>query len=666
MDNNTEIKPIEKAPSDPPVQINQPVPATLAPAQAPVAQEQTAGVVAQKRPGWMHALRRSLVETIRQKMRKQSALEPEVLPPVMPAAVSAQVNMEVQAMALSYLQKKREPPSLLARFAEFFNVLRVLFSTLLIFALLLVLVISFWKEYDKAEAVVINPINMPAKLEEKGFTSDVIAHKIADQINFIKKTAGTTKQDEHYRLPDKGPDIEVPQANISVNSFVKYIGGLVDHEKRMVGGDVVMLDGERVRLTVRISLDDGILYPERHKNHMILGRHEFWKDFQSDRIIFVESYEGELKDLDNLAYEAAKKILHYNDPYVLSAFLYENDKQACLQELEYCLSQEPKNDDPWAYVLRGNVLDEMQDYSGAVAMYRQAIAEQRKLTDSENSSKTVFSLGYNNSEDSSNTVFSLAYNNWASLLEEIADLPAQQRNALNYSQFTEEATPISSLTEKDYYDAALHMYEKATTCDSNYPIAYIGIGDVLRKEKRYAEAKENYQKTTVLDSQHSWGYQGLGDVEMALNNYRDAIDKYELAIRLENPKRSVGSIRESMEEAFGCWIEEMNLKYPGPQPASGDKKNRASRRSLAALAKQAAAEAPNLDKITLNMAYAYKGWADLEKTLGKVKEARERYQKAIYFAARLTDGNQLGGELKDAAEKTIKDLSLVLKAAATK
>lgn len=589
----------------------------------------------------LRALARKLVP------RKRVVEPTVVLPPSLPDDVLIGRGIQNLASVLADLQKNQKRPSFANRCAEAFNLSRAVLSTLLMLALLSVLMVSLWKEYAKDDAVIIENISMPPQLEQKGYTSGVIANKLADQINHIKKLAGTTKKDESYKLPDSGPDIEVPQANVSLNSIVKYVEGLFAIQKRRVDGEVVALDDHQLRLTLRLSIDDSILYPDHHTDHSLFGFHVFWKDFRSNPTVFVETLDGDLNKLDELLDRASQRVLHYNDPYILAAYLYDKDKQACERELHYCLNQAPQNDNPWAYVLWGNILEDFNDYSGAIAKYQKAIELQKKM---------------NQSADSGGQVFSLAYNNWASVLESMADSLQEKGEALKEKPATEEAGKRYLEEAQNYYEQAKEKYSLASKSDPNYPIAYIGQGDVLKKLGRYCEAFDMYQQTIMLDPQHSWGYDGVGDIYRAWGAYEDAIANYALAVRLQNPLRAANSCRGSMDKTYKLWIAELDAQIASlsdtPKGAGVPKADSPTPANLSyEELRQRGETEREIDRRNMRIAYEYRNWGNLQLEMKKEKEAKEKYQSAIKYVKKLKEQSSMSEDIKADCERLLKELS---------
>ncbi|HEV3470285.1 MAG TPA: tetratricopeptide repeat protein [Pyrinomonadaceae bacterium] len=430
---------------------------------------------------------------------------------------------------------------------DFLTALRASLTITAILLLFTVLAVALWKELSK-KTVVIDRIDLPAELEKMGYTSPVIAKKIADHIVNIKSGAEATANIEEYWLIEASPDIEVPQANISLKSSVHYLRGLFGLYQGVVNGEVVMRS-DGLHMTVRVVRADK--WPPQ---------------------VYVRAVKGRLENIDEMLGEAAQHILHYNDPYVLAAYLYVEKSDDCLAMIQYTLTQEPAADDPWAYVLWASILEDHKDFAGAEKKYRQANETYNEIFQKE---------------------FHVSLNNLGNLLEVKGTELAEEGKAEEARKTLEEA---------------LSKYRRATELNENYALAHVGMGDVLRKLRRYQEAVESYDRSIRLDPQSPYAYIGLGDVlREEVFNFEEALAKYSVAAKLSYSPAILEEVNEKSIISYRMWAECLE----GPRRA--------------ALDGQAAAK----------LAYVYKNWGDTLRGMGRRAEAISKYRRAAELDAEL-------------------------------
>ncbi len=107
-------------------------------------------------------------------------------------------------------------------------------------------------------------------------------------------------------------------------------------------------------------------------------------------------------------------------------------------------------------------------------------------------------------------------------------------------------------------DQAIQMFTQAKTLDSNYALAYAGLGEAYwlkyretRDPKWVQPASENCQRALQLNSQLAPVYVTLGIIEAGAGRHQQALDALEKARQLEPSNPSVFSERGAVEEAMG-------------------------------------------------------------------------------------------------------------------
>jgi tetratricopeptide (TPR) repeat protein len=77
---------------------------------------------------------------------------------------------------------------------------------------------------------------------------------------------------------------------------------------------------------------------------------------------------------DEAVTRAAREVLEMTNPYVLSQYadLIEHDRDTALRLINEAIALDPEN--PYPYLGWGNLLDDKNDHTGAIAKYQQALA----------------------------------------------------------------------------------------------------------------------------------------------------------------------------------------------------------------------------------------------------------------------------------------------------
>lgn len=213
-------------------------------------------------------------------------------------------------------------------------------------------------------------------------------------------------------------DFELPATGVSIKAVLEFLRRVLGRQPTRIIGEVVLLAKDSIQVTIRIADS-----PQ-------------------------ETNVGKLKDLDYLLLQSAKYIYKISQPYILASFLNRasDDKSSCLEMIQYCLANDPPEDDVWAYNLWGRLLHIQGNYPEAIEKYKKAIELDPK--------------------------FQGAYYNWGNLLQ-----------------------------RQNKYPEATEKYIKATEIDPKFANAYNNWGNALRKLNKYPEAIEKYEKFVELAPQ---------------------------------------------------------------------------------------------------------------------------------------------------------------------
>ena len=356
---------------------------------------------------------------------------------------------------------------------------------------------------------VIDVVNVPKALQDEGYSPEVTERRIKDEINQIEDAAETIARKRGVSLPADSdmPDLELPEANVSLQTVVRFVQHVLHIGPRHIVVDITM-----------VSLDaDG--YPNARK---VPPSIEGSKNSSQDELeVAVYCAEDESdppmpdrvqsKDLEKALPAIAQDVLSEADPYILAVYVddHGNHDQA-VTLYERAIELDPK--DAYSYNGWGWALSEQGKYADAIAKYRKAIELDPKYV--------------------------LPYNNWGNALAEQGkhdEAIAKYRKAIELDP--ENAYPYAgwgdALRGQGKYTDAIAKYQKAIELDPENAYPYAGWGDVLRGQGRYADAIAEYQKANELDPKDAGTYNGWGDALDDMGMHDEAIAKFEKAIELD-------------------------------------------------------------------------------------------------------------------------------------
>ncbi len=354
------------------------------------------------------------------------------------------------------------------------------FSTMLSVLIALVLLGLAARILLKPVAPIIEPFSVPKRLEERGYTSTVVAQRVLDEVRAIDREAYLLKDDPSRRMlgqPKVGGDfgssglaaIQVPSTGLTVSGFVSVLRELMEIRDIRIGGEVT------AKRTTGFAL-----FGDTQGYSLLLRI-----DGPSGRL--VQSFETD--NLDEGIKLAARAIVRHFDPAVLVAYLRGVDPNESKVIVEEMLRSENAETFKWALVLRG-VLSKDDD---APRFYEQAV--------------------------SIDPSFGMAYYIWSLTLDRLK----QPDQALEKLSLAIKHNPGIALPyalrgilrrERQDYPGALADFGKARELltKDNTPedraLIYVNLGDMLREvvgdSQDYVEC---YRRAASLDAQYSALYE---------------------------------------------------------------------------------------------------------------------------------------------------------------
>lgn len=215
--------------------------------------------------------------------------------------------------------------------------------------LVLVLVLFFLRIF-KSEGYVMEPFNVPTKLEESGFDGYVVAQKIQDKVFSIKSFVGSIKADSVQLVGDEQPelDLKVLGVGVSLRTLVYQMRSLLAQKNQSIQGEITFID-HQYHLTLRMT---GYA-PVDHIEPVVEADHK--------------------AAIDRLITRAGELIIENTDPYRMAVMRYRQKRYEEAVDLVRKIIKEKPQEIHWAYLAWGSILEEQNQDFAAIRKFKRAI-----------------------------------------------------------------------------------------------------------------------------------------------------------------------------------------------------------------------------------------------------------------------------------------------------
>ena len=358
----------------------------------------------------------------------------------------------------------------------------------------LVALIGFAVAELRRDVVVIDPIRLPEPLRQMGYSEDVAAHRLWDEVVRINESTPTAK-DRVLLLPtSQKMDFEAPGAGVSLQAVVQML-------RPFLGLDETRIAGEFICMTTECK-------PEGLALRLRVFRGSRMKIISLSPI----GERTEEAEIDRYFRAAALELLRDLDPYVVAFFLYRTDKAAAEREaLQLIAPTHPQR--KWALNLLGFIAADSGDHDAAIGWYRRAIAADE--------------------EDK----FAIAYTNWGDALRAKGDpdgaiakfkraIDLDPENAFAYTSWG------NALSDKGDLDRAIAKHARAAELDPESGFAYTNWGNALYNHGDLDGAIAKYMRATELDPEDALAYYNWGIALDDKGDLDEAITKFKRATEL--------------------------------------------------------------------------------------------------------------------------------------
>ncbi|MDQ3919403.1 MAG: tetratricopeptide repeat protein [Acidobacteriota bacterium] len=388
------------------------------------------------------------------------------------------------------------------------------------------------QQYEGRNDVMLDRFKVPSDLEGVGYSPEVVATKLADNIRRISDNAvshvgsnigasattsvggskgGVTASKDLIRLQtftlaktNSPLDIEVPQTRVTVKSIFQYLFESLGVKPRRIDGEITSR-GELLTLTVRITENGDV--------HTLTP---------------ITESTG---DTEALLAEGARAIYRDIQPVVLASYLYSSgpaETPAAKDLIQDCIYQ--NKEAALANVLWGIILLNESKYDDALRKFddAQAIKHEPEIDDILVSCRARAWEGKGNYE-AADKIYS------AALKQKRAPL-----TLTNYAGY---------LANRGYAEDALERYREVIRAQPDSDIAHSGAGYALERLGSYEKAEAEYREAIRLNPKSSNGYSSLALTLVSMKRYDEAVRVARKAVQVEensaNAHNTLGYVLQS-------------------------------------------------------------------------------------------------------------------------
>ena len=387
------------------------------------------------------------------------------------------------------------------------------------------------------DAVLIEPIHVPAALEKRGFSSEVLGRELLETVLRIRETALTAKEKEQLAPGWTATDIDVPGTDMSVHSVIRF---LKRYETR-IGGAVTEQPNGSLRLRLRAS---------------------------GQRVDLGDVESGTGHDLDELLELGGREVMLAIDPFILAAYLYfeERDRPGACRVVRHNLANETEQDDAWAYNLWGLILADYGYERKAIQRFKQAIELRRDFVQPLSNWGLTILNGQEKTEPDLllaeeklrhalklESGFPLAHINLALLLANKAATGPDGDKSLSDQELAQALSQLERAIQLDprspdghiakgmllgsygginYQPEAISGFRRALELDPNNAKAYFGWGMIYRKQGDSSAAMEMFRQAVAYDIDFSEAWAAWASALLAQKRPEAATARMKVAASL--------------------------------------------------------------------------------------------------------------------------------------
>ncbi len=415
-----------------------------------------------------------------------------------------------------YYRAISESESKFAKISSKMTVLRSFLINLLFFVAFIAVAILTFGEFRKLQRsnLIIDPIHLPKKLHEGGYSGDAAAQWLRDAIHEIRLTSEKSKSPFLRVREFKSNSREIGKVSIlsNLSSDSVYLTTSDDGIQAAVPESMFVFSfmfkyikeyffSDKIRISGRVYCDLSNCAPEKL---------QFELRIINDRNQIIPLPAMGSSSADKYFKNAAVEVLKLTDPYRVALYHYESDKDQALQTANDMI----KDNHPhtkWALNLVGLVHANRKNYDQAIEFYKKSIERDPS--------------------------FFLPHMNWGVLLSIKGDYKGSLRKFEDAGNLNANYARLfmywgKSLYSMSKYDESNLKYREANNIDPNDEVILFNWANSLAKQKKYSDAGKKYEMATNIDKKYAAAYFNWGDILLEEKKFDQAIIKYNKVIEI--------------------------------------------------------------------------------------------------------------------------------------
>jgi tetratricopeptide (TPR) repeat protein len=475
---------------------------------------------------------------------------------------------------------------------------------------------------SRRSVLVLDPISVPRQFSDAGLTAEIMAQRMRERIVEIQQTdeAASPKDQIRGSVDQTLPDIEIPEAHVSVHTVEDALRKIFHTEARHISVDFAYFEAKGLAsLRCRILKGDEIVRsgpPYR---------------------LQLDSVENISERADKVAELLAQQATEVTDPYLEGMYLLlakgQKDEADLLAARMLGNWPDVEHEHAKAYLLKGYVADERE-------LDKIAIGDAQAAIDMDTSFPYAHYVKANICQDAG-----LLDEATAEYVRTIALDPRSATSANSHSNLG------SILSEQHKLDEAAAEYRRAIELDPKSALPHDGLGTVLRGQHKLDEAAAEYRRAGELDPKSADPHDGLGNTLRDQHQLDEAAAEYRRAGEL-NPKSvyphiGLGNVlrdQHKLDEAAAEYRRaiELDSKYAAPHTGLGNALTDEHKLD------EAIAEHRRAVELDPNSAYSHTGLGNVLRDQCKLDEAAAAYRRAIELDPNSADSHTgLGNVFRD-------------------
>jgi Flp pilus assembly protein TadD len=345
--------------------------------------------------------------------------------------------------------------------------------------IVVIIFLVVWEGFRKV--VLIEPIEIPKRFVDAGYTPHVVASQLMGNLLAIYKSVKMLRPT--LAIATTRPDIVVPGTGLTIRTITGYLQSIIYDPTNRIIGEVTEQNGV-LQFHIRIN-----------------GRR-------------VDIPEPSHRELDALLTQAIYAVLREIDHYVLAAYLLYTDREAARKEVVQIIAAAPEKSEQKAraYNLYGMILDEDKQFDEAIDTFNKSLLINRRAP------YVFLNLGnalYRKGEGA----------------EAIKNLRTAIKLDPTFAPAYSNLGTFLHVLRVDSTEAIKNL-RKAIELDPKTGSAYNSLGNVLKDLGEHDEAIKNYRKAIELNPTLASAYKNLGNAYLLRGDREQAEVMFRKALPL--------------------------------------------------------------------------------------------------------------------------------------